>query len=142
MKNAKVTIYLHSPSIANVTGLKSRANVEYYKSLLEKTYAHKCTITYIDCLFLSRKDNRKIDMHSLYKYIIDNCKNVYRVIYNIEIFPAMYLFPKNRGFPTVLIFRTGTYQLIGGYKADCILQSISFVQRILDTFCKQNIVSL
>ena len=142
VENVKVTIYLHSRSIANVTGLKCIEDVEYYKSLLERTYGRKCTKTYIDCLLLSKKDYRKIDMHSLYKYIINHCKDMYRVEYNIEIFPAMYLYPRKRCFPTVLIFRTGSYQFIGGNKGDCILQSISFVERTLHKFCDENILSL
>ena len=43
VENVKVTIYLHSRSIANITGLKCIEDVEYYKSLLERTYGRKCT---------------------------------------------------------------------------------------------------
>ena len=55
VENVKVTIYLHSRSIANVTGLKCIEDVEYYKSLLEETYARKCTKTYIDFIIIKKR---------------------------------------------------------------------------------------
>ena len=47
--------------------------------------------------------------------------------YDIELFAGMYLQSKNKFYPTILLFRTGCYTLMGGKSFKCIYKSEHFL---------------
>ena len=48
--------------------------------------------------------------------------------YNIELFAGMYLQSKNKFYPTMLLFRTGSYTLMGGKSLKFIYKREHFVK--------------
>ena len=87
----------------NVTDIKQQKNV------LEELFQQRVVKERIDNTFFSKKDYKNVNMCSLYKHLRENRR--YFVNYNIELFAEMYLHPKDRLYPTMLIFRTGSYIL-------------------------------
>jgi TATA-box binding protein (TBP) (component of TFIID and TFIIIB) len=58
---------------------------------------------------------------------------MYGIKYNPEVFPALFLrskFKKN-GYPTILVFRTGSFVIIGGKAMAHIKQASTFVQSFI-----------
>ena len=132
----KISIYAHSPTFLNATGLQSSKDIEHYKHLFEKKYGQKCKSVKIDNVFISKKDFKNIDMHKVYYYIKECYGDTYRVEYNIELFPGMFLYPKQKHKPNVLLFRTASYQMIGGCNNEGLWQTRNFIEQIIDMFCK------
>ena len=131
------TIYKNSSKFVNVTGLKNLREIEQQKPLMEKLFAQQITSVKIDNIFFSKKDYKNIDMNSLYDYLKGN-KN-YFCNYNIELFVALTLHPKNKIYPTILLFRTGSYTLMGGKSMKNIYESESFVKELIDMFNKEKV---
>ena len=88
----------------------------------------------IDNIFFSKKDNKNLNMYSLYNYLKEN-KN-YFCNYNIELFAGMYLHPTNKLYPTNLLFLTGSYTLMGSKTLKYIYESEHFVKDLIDMFKK------
>jgi TATA-box binding protein (TBP) (component of TFIID and TFIIIB) len=110
--NFTFTIYKHSQHLLNVTGLKSAEEIEQQKSVIEEMFQQEVKKVRIDNVFFSKKDYKNIDMCTLYNDLKEN--KDYFVSYNIEVFPGMYLHPKDKQYPTMIIFRTGSFTIMGG----------------------------
>ena len=52
----KLTIYKHSPSQVNLTGLNNIKNIDQYKKILEHIFKKKIFNSVIDCFFYSKKN--------------------------------------------------------------------------------------
>jgi TATA-box binding protein (TBP) (component of TFIID and TFIIIB) len=46
--------------------------------------------------------------------------------------------PRNKTYPTILLFRTGSYTLMGGKSFDAIKKSESFVKMLVQKFITIN----
>ena len=91
----------------------------------------------IDDTFFSRKQKKNIDLTSLY----DCLKNkFFRVNYNVELFRGMYLHPWVKNKPTLLLFHTGSYIIMGGKNLKKVCKCERFLERIisLNEKMKQN----
>ena len=132
--NATFTIYKHTPTLLNVTGIKSLDELKKYKKILEKKYIQSAVKVRIDNTFFSKKNCKNIDLDKIYTHM----KNYrgYDVIFNREIFPGMHMIPKPRTYPTILLFRTGSYTLMGGKSLDAIFESERFVKSLIEKFEK------
>ena len=135
-RNGKSTfsIYRGATKFINVTGLKSLQEIDQQKLAMEKSFQQIIISVKIDNIFYSKKDDRNIDMHSLYNYLKD--RKDYFCNYNIELFAGMYLHPTNKNYPTILLFRTGSYTLMGGKSMKLILESENFVTDLIHMFEK------
>lgn len=135
-KNGKVSfsIYKDARKFINVTGLQSLPEIEEEKLSMEKIFKQKIIKVEIDNIFFSKKDNKNLDMYSLYNYLKEN-KN-YFCNYNIELFAGMYLHPTNKVYPTILLFRTGSYTLMGSKTLKYIYESEHFVKDLIHMFKK------
>lgn len=135
-KNEKLSfsIYKDATKFINVTGLKSLQEVEQQKLAMEELFKQKIVTVKIDNVFFSKKDNKNLDMCLLYNYLKEN-KN-YFCNYNIELFAGMYLHPTNKLYPTILLFRTGSYTLMGGKSLKYIHESEHFVKDLIQMFKK------
>ena len=58
--NAKFTIYKHTPTLLNVTGIKSLDELKNYKKILEKKYKQSVVKVRIDNTFFSKKKFSKL----------------------------------------------------------------------------------
>ena len=128
------SIYKDSRKFINVTGLKSVQEIKQQKLTMEKLFKQNIISVKIDNIFYSKKDNKNIDMHLLYNYLKE--RQDYFCNYNIELFAGMYLHSSNRNYPTILLFRTGSYTFMGGKSMKLILESEKFVQDIIGRFEK------
>ena len=132
--NYTFTIYRYTPKLINITGVKSAEEIEQQKTLMEEMFKQKVLQVRIDNTFFSKKDYKNIDMLTLYKYVKEN--KDYFVNYNIELFAGMYLHPINKLYPTILVFRTGSYILMGGKSLKLLYESEQFVKDLIQMFKK------
>ena len=135
-KNEGVTfsIYKDATGFINATGLKSLQEIKQKKKALEELFKQRIITVQIDNIFFSKKDDKNIDMYSLYNYLKGN--KDYFCNYNIELFAGMYLHPSNKLYPTILLFRTGSYTLMGGKSLKIIYESENFVKELIQKFEK------
>lgn len=135
-RNGKSTfsIYKDSRKFINVTGLKSLQEIKQQKLAMEKLFKQNIISVKIDNIFYSKKDSKNVDMGSLYNYL--KGRKDYFCNYNIELFAGMYLHPSNKVYPTILLFRTGSYTFMGGKSMKLILESENFVQDLIHMFEK------
>ena len=136
-RNGKSTfsIYKDATKFINVTGLKSLQEIKQQKLAMEKLFKQNIISVKIDNVFYSKKDYKNLDMHSLYNYLKQ--RKDYFCDYNIELFAGMYLHPANKIYPTILVFRTGSYTLLGGKSIKVILESENFVTDLIHKFDKK-----
>ena len=78
-------------------------------------------------------------MCSLYNDLKEN--KDYFISYNIEVFPGMYLHPKDKQYPTMIIFRTGSFTIMGGKSLKAIYESELFLNTLIEKYltCLQRI---
>ena len=131
---ATLIVYGHSPLLINLTGLKSMKEVETTKKFIEVVYDVKCSDLRVDNIFYSHKDYLSIDMNKLYYYLKDKYKDKFVIDYNIELFPGLYMKSKKRGLPTIILFRTGSYTILGCKTIEMVKKYKIF---ILTLFSKQ-----
>ena len=124
------TIFHHTPNHVNVTGIKRIEDIEKVISYLECEYNNKCIKHQIDCAMVSHKDNKKIKMNVIAS-VLKNISSLYYVDYEPEIFSGAFLKPNNRDYPTINLFYTGSFQLIGGKSFEKIDESIILVQNLI-----------
>ena len=135
-RNGKSTfsIYRNTTKFINVTGIKSLQEIKQQKLAMEKLFKQNIISVKIDNIFYSKKDSKNVDMGSLYNYL--KGRKDYFCNYNIELFAGMYLHPSNKVYPTILLFRTGSYTFMGGKSMKLILESENFVQDLIHMFEK------
>ena len=133
-KNVTFTIYKHTPDLLNVTGVKSLAQLKSCKEEMEKHFEKKIKEERIDNLFFSKKDKKNIDLDQLSIYLQGHKK--YFASYTHELFPGMHLLPKDKSFPTIVLFRTGSFTLMGSKNLNAIFESELFVESLIDMFEK------
>ena len=131
---ATFSIYRGATKFINVTVLKSVQEIDQQKLAMEKFFKQNIISVKIDNIFYSKKDYKNIDMGSLYNYL--KGRKDYFCNYNIELFAGMYLHPSNKSYPTILLFRTGSYSLMGGESMKLIVESENFVQDLIHMFEK------
>ena len=132
--NFTFTIYKHSQHLVNVTGLKSAEEIEQQKSVIEEMFQQKVKKVRIDNVFFSKKDYKNIDMCTLYNDLKEN--KDYFVSYNIEVFPGMYLHPKDKQYPTMIIFRTGSFTIMGGKSVKSVYECEIFLKTLIQKYLK------
>ena len=135
-RNGKSTfsIYRNSTKFINVTGIKSLQEIKQQKLAMEKLFKQDIISVKIDNIFYSKKDNKNIDMHLLYNYL--KGRKDFFCSYNIELFAGMYLHPSNKVYPTILLFRTGSYTLMGCKSLKLILEVEKYVKDLIHMFEK------
>ena len=75
-------------------------------------------------------------MIALYYHLRDQCKDKYVIDYNIELFPGMFIKSKIKGLPTILLFRTGSYQIIGCKSVEMVIKYKNIIYNMLKLFTK------
>ena len=133
-QNVTYTIYKHTPHLLNVTGVKSIAQLMNCKSDMEERFNKKIIQERVDNLFFSKKDNKNLDMDQLHQYLEGN--ELYYASYVHELFPGMHLLPNNKLYPTIVLFYTGSFTLMGSTDLECIFESESFVESLIKKFDK------
>ena len=131
-KSIKITIYKHTPNLINITGIKSFKKLVKIKYFVE--FYFKCQIIKqkTDAIMLNYKSqkNMKINLNKLY----DICKDTipttsYSLDFNSELFNAPFLISK-KGRGTMLLFSTGSVQVMGCKKKSYIIDNQKLIKLI------------
>ena len=134
--DATLIVYGHSPLLINLTGLKSMEAVDTTRKYIEFVYDVKCSDVRVDNIFYSQKDCCNIDMNALYYHLREQHKDNFVIDYNIELFPGLYMKSKFRGLPTLILFRTGSYTIMGCKSIEMLIEYKTFVKNIFKLFLK------
>ena len=130
-KKWSIIHYIHSPRIVNVTGIKSEEEISQVIQFLERKYNNKCIKHQIDSIMITHKDYKSIQMID----IVNNLKsitNLYYADYNPELFTGIYLKPYDRTYPTVNMFYTGSFQLLGGKSFEKIHITFNIIKKLIE----------
>ena len=100
---------------------------------IEHTFNVKIKEVTIDNQFFSHKDNKGLDLVKIYENIKES-KDHY-VMYEPELSPAIIIKNKNRVYPTILLFRTGSYTFLGGKMAN-VKATNTFIKKIINDHSK------
>ena len=132
------TIYNHSPYLVNVTGIKSFEQLKLAREIIELEIKINVKKVRIDNTFFSKKNYRNVDLRRVYKFMQKSRK--FHVEYNVELFAGMYLKPKQKYYPTILFFRTGSYTMMGGKKMEILKECETIVNKLIENFDKNLII--
>ena len=125
-----ITLYRHSPRMVNITGLKHESDIKKVIHHIEKMYMKKCMKYQIDSIMITHKDYKMLSMTN----VIQNAKSLdhlYYIDYNPELFTGLYLKPYNCTYPTVNLFYTGSFQLLGGKSFQKINTVVHLIQQLI-----------
>ena len=86
--------------------------------------------------FYSYKDHKMIDMSALYYHVRDEFKERFVIDYNVELFPGLYMKTKFKGEPTIILFRTGSYTIMGCKSINQVKEYKLLVIDLLNNFAK------
>ena len=134
--SVKITIYWHSPLLLNITGSKSMEEVKRIQNFIETAFNVQCKNLKIDNIFYSYKDYKNIDMSALYYHTRDKFKEKFVIDYNVELFPGLYMKTKFKGEPTLILFRTGSYTIMGCKSINQVNEYRMFIINLLNQFVK------
>ena len=128
------TIYKHTPTLLNVTGIKSLKQLEMCKEMMEKHFDQTIVEVRIDNTFFMKKNKLKINLNKIHKNIKLNHNDIYIPSYNPELFAGMHIRPKDKIFPFVILFSSGTFILMGGKCLDRIHEAVKIVNNLLNEY--------
>ena len=132
--NIFYTVYQHRKNLLNITGIKTKSEIDEQKVAMQKLLHQKVLKVRIDNIFFSQKNFDNLDMSLFYNYMKNN--SFFFVDYNIELFAGMYLHPKLSCYPTIVIFRTGSYQIMGGKSFKLSYKTEIFLKKLINMFRK------
>ena len=93
--------------------MKSLFHLEQCKLAINKRY--EVLFMKIDNRLYTHKDSKCINMKSLYDQLHEKQKDgKFNIIYEPELFPGLMIKHKDKSIPTAIIFRTGSYNIMGG----------------------------
>ena len=132
VKNYTFIRYLHSPHLVNITGVRSRKEVDDAIQILQKENDNTCIGVKIDSCMFSHKErkNQIIKLEDIASFL-NSITNLYFVDFHPELFTGCYLKPFDRGYPTINIFYTSSFQLMGGKSFKKIEESICIARRVI-----------
>ena len=128
--NWTITIYYHTPSLINATGLKSKEEIKRVIAYLEQRYKNICLSHKIDSTMISHRDNKLIQMNEV-QPCLKTLSTEYYCDYEPEIFNGIFLKPICREYPTINLFYTGSFQLLGGRSFDKIEEAITIIKSVI-----------
>ena len=135
--SATVVVYGHSPKLLNVTGVKSMSEVKSTINFIQSNFGVNVNNMKIDNIFVSHKDFKNINMMKLFYYAREKFSKQYIIDYNIELFPGMYLkTKKQKTKPTLILFRTGSYVIVGAKSIYQVKTCIDFINNLFNKFVK------
>ena len=126
-----ITQYRHSPYHASITGIKTKDEIKKVINHLEVKFNNTCLSYQIDSVMLSHKDFKLIKMENVPKHLKLLTSRFY-IDYQPELFTGMYLKPFDREFPTVNLFYTGSFQLLGGKSFKKIDYTVKMVKMLIE----------
>ena len=129
---ACITFYKHTKNTLHVTGIKSKSQLTSIDYFIRSDMENTPTSYRVDNSLFSFK-NATGSKHINFVSAIEQVEKsgFYGCSYTPEIFPALFLKPsascKQAGFPTILLFSSGSVVLLGGkclVKVDIAIQML------------------
>jgi TATA-box binding protein (TBP) (component of TFIID and TFIIIB) len=109
--SATCTVYSHSKNILHITGIKSFFHLDQIKMRINRMFH---LVSYkIDNQFYSHKDNKILNLDDIY-FLMRQQQDGFKVSYEPELFNGIIIRHQNKSYPTALLFKTGSYQIMGG----------------------------
>ena len=128
--DATFTIHRHHKNVVHVTGVKSKSHLNKCADFIACTFNVKIIDLVIDNQFFSHKDNKSLDLRKIYEKLAKLYN--YNVVLEPELSPALLIKnKKEKDFPTILLFRTGSYTFMGG-KMDNVKSTNSFIKNLIE----------
>ena len=137
MKRLKttVTIYNHSPHTIHVTGITMQQQLDEFLQYLLKNLKQTPVEYKVDNSMFSCKMDNSIDLMRVMDKMPKQAP--YYCVYKRTIFPALFCKPKKafktKRYPTILIFRSGSFLLLGGTSVDIVRSAAEFVKTLIQT---------
>ena len=110
LQNLHLTIYKHSPSLINITGIKSLNLISESILLVENFFNVEHSRYDINCIMISFKASQKIRLRMI-QNVLNMFSNHYRCEFHPELFSGAIL--KSDIYPTILLFHTASFQIFG-----------------------------
>ena len=105
----------HTIVHCNITKIKKYNDIYRAKRTLKEIFPDISIIsTTVDNICATRRTKIKINLDNLFKKLISSRSNLYKVNYNTQKFPGMFV--KFLGFPiigTIIIFKSGNINYVG-----------------------------
>ena len=126
------TLYKHTKSVLHLTGIKSKENLKKSLVFIVNDFHAKILSFRIDNTLFSSKNNIDID----YTIKKQNKFLDYYFCYKPECFPALVYKPRRNtiGHPTILLFFTGSFVLLGGKNILEISKAKKFVENLINRY--------
>ena len=131
VQNFSFSIYKHASRLLNVTGVKTLKELKVCRKMMEEHFQKEIIRVRIDNTFFVKKNDLRINLAKLYYHLNVYYKVIYVPSYNQELFCGMHLKPTEKAYPTVILFSTGTYIMMGGTSFKTIINAEKFVNRII-----------
>ena len=130
-----VTIYNHSPHTIHVTGITRQEQIDEFLRYLLMSLKQSPVEYKVDNSMFSCKMNNDIDLKRLVNKLPEQAP--YYCVYERTIFPAIFFKPKKtfktERYPTILIFRSGSFLLLGGTSVDIVRKAAEFVKTLIQS---------
>ena len=135
VSGACVTVYKHSLHTLHATGIKSKSQLSLILKFVEDALDNDITSCRVDNSLFSFKnlsDAKPLQFTHIIEKIEKN--SLYTYSYTPELFPALFLKPMRRreGFPTILLFTSGSVVLLGGKTIVKITDAIKMLKTLSD----------
>ena len=146
--SATLVFYTHSPHLCNLTGIKSQERVQRIIKTLESEFDNPCQGIKIDSCLVTQKSLHPVRLEKI-KAALPGITPMYRTEFVVELttgetqclkfihplftlLSACYVKPHDvyRDYPTINIFHTGTFQLIGGHSFEQLHEAAKIAQRL------------
>ena len=127
VKDLHIIIYIHTPNLANLTGIRTMEDIPKCIQILENLFSVKSINYEINCIMLSVKSRKIVKLQS----IKDLLPQEYYFDYNPEIFCGAFLKHKiKNNYSTIIVFHTGSFQIFSK-NIQIMEQSYLLIQSII-----------
>ena len=137
VSGTSVTFYKHSQNILHVTGIKSKSQLISIFEFVRFTILNEVVSSQVDNSLFSFKncsDVKPLNFASTIKQV--EKEGLYTCSYTPEIFPALFLKPKaflkKGGFPTILLFTSGSVVMLGGKTIVKIVKALTMIENLMN----------
>ena len=137
VSGTSVTFYKHSRDILHVTGIKSKSQLTSIFDFVKITIHNEAISSQVDNSLFSFKNCLEVKPLNFTTAIkqVEN-EGLFTCSYTPEIFPALFLKPKaflkKGGFPTILLFTSGSVVMLGGKTIVKIVKALTMIEKLMN----------
>ena len=131
-----ITVYKHTLRVLNATGICKKSDLHTIFNFVHTVLKNSILSGSIqNSLFSFKNYDKSINFN--FKNVLKKFENnKYSIKFNAEVFPAMFLRPtlkfKKIGFPTILLFTSGSFVIIGGKNMEYIKKAQTLANNLIN----------